>query len=674
MGFMTLKGFLLAGACLSAWAAPLSSISGSTVSPGTRDCDRQVRAEIKPTTGLESSQSNDTGQQCPTPVGNVEGDASFGTLGILYEDADPKMEEGGTEQRRSDGEVQSQGTWISSIANSSVDERQATAPVSARPEFLTGEDQTRLPRDETVKGVSSATSEAAASSTEDKRITAVMHTGRSTMPTPSPSTVQSEWTTDGHGESQMAPGKSDLMQSGVSLDHDGEPMGTKEGPKDTKAPLEGDEAEWKAETPQDPFRKSFSSPDPGSPTRAFDGPPSLVPTSISAAAHPSQTSTPLSAWSLTQGKPVRTRPTLSLSGATSLPFPTVTDPQGRLSLGLGSSQPDLTLASRLEVNGGGTWTEPISLQGDDVSLLPSSEEVGPDPTMSSEDLPLIFEPFDDDTAGAVAFTGQPTGSMVASQPSAHMEPGEVESQLGQMVTVDADQTLSEVPAPGGSEWLSSWQTSGAELLEAVSTSHPLANTPLSEPMHITDHGRESDADIPQNPGGTSPTSPSLITGSAQQNHAVTVTRTTHKPASGLEELESEEHDEDEEDEEIEDSEEEDDDEEESEEDQTESPASAPTRPPYSLIPPPPVWVQRNQGLVRSWVELIREKAGYVSGMLAPVGIGIAGALLIVGALYSVRMIHRKRRNSFKHQRRKPREVRHGQDQAMLLADSSEDEF
>ncbi|XP_028858243.1 armadillo-like helical domain-containing protein 4 isoform X3 [Denticeps clupeoides] len=612
MGFMTLKGFLLAGACLSAWAAPLSSISGSTVSPGTRDCDRQVRAEIKPTTGLESSQSNDTGQQCPTPVGNVEGDASFGTLGILYEDADPKMEEGGTEQRRSDGEVQSQGTWISSIANSSVDERQATAPVSARPEFLTGEDQTRLPRDETVKGVSSATSEAAASSTEDKRITAVMHTGRSTMPTPSPSTVQSEWTTDGHGESQMAPGKSDLMQSGVSLDHDGEPMGTKEGPKDTKAPLEGDEAEWKAETPQDPFRKSFSSPDPGSPTRAFDGPPSLVPTSISAAAHPSQTSTPLSAWSLTQ---------------------------------------------------------------DDVSLLPSSEEVGPDPTMSSEDLPLIFEPFDDDTAGAVAFTGQPTGSMVASQPSAHMEPGEVESQLGQMVTVDADQTLSEVPAPGGSEWLSSWQTSGAELLEAVSTSHPLANTPLSEPMHITDHGRESDADIPQNPGGTSPTSPSLITGSAQQNHAVTVTRTTHKPASGLEELESEEeHDEDEEDEEIEDSEEEDDDEEESEEDQTESPASAPTRPPYSLIPPPPVWVQRNQGLVRSWVELIREKAGYVSGMLAPVGIGIAGALLIVGALYSVRMIHRKRRNSFKHQRRKPREVRHGQDQAMLLADSSEDEF
>lgn len=42
-------------------------------------------------------------------------------------------------------------------------------------------------------------------------------------------------------------------------------------------------------------------------------------------------------------------------------------------------------------------------------------------------------------------------------------------------------------------------------------------------------------------------------------------------------------------------------------------------------------------------------------MLAPVGIGITGALLIVGALYSIRMIHRKRRNSFKHQRRKVRQ-------------------
>lgn len=37
-------------------------------------------------------------------------------------------------------------------------------------------------------------------------------------------------------------------------------------------------------------------------------------------------------------------------------------------------------------------------------------------------------------------------------------------------------------------------------------------------------------------------------------------------------------------------------EEESEEDLTDTPKTTSTQPPYSLIPPPPVWVQRNQGL------------------------------------------------------------------------------
>lgn len=47
----------------------------------------------------------------------------------------------------------------------------------------------------------------------------------------------------------------------------------------------------------------------------------------------------------------------------------------------------------------------------------------------------------------------------------------------------------------------------------------------------------------------------------------------------------------------------------------------------------------------------RLQAGYVSGMLAPVGISISGALLIVGALYGVRTLHRKRRNNLKYQRK-----------------------
>ncbi|XP_077443016.1 uncharacterized protein armh4 isoform X2 [Stigmatopora argus] len=117
----------------------------------------------------------------------------------------------------------------------------------------------------------------------------------------------------------------------------------------------------------------------------------------------------------------------------------------------------------------------------------------------------------------------------------------------------------------------------------------------------------------------------------------------------------------------------------------ENPSESPrTQAPYSLIPPPPpVWVRGNQGLMRSWVALIREKAGYVSGILAPVAVGIVGALILVGALYGVGRIRRRRRNSFKRQRRKVQpaeqtsEARPGlgrQDQAMLLADSSEDEF
>lgn len=37
-------------------------------------------------------------------------------------------------------------------------------------------------------------------------------------------------------------------------------------------------------------------------------------------------------------------------------------------------------------------------------------------------------------------------------------------------------------------------------------------------------------------------------------------------------------------------------EDESEEDLTDTPRTPPTQPPYSLIPPPPVWVQHDQGL------------------------------------------------------------------------------
>ncbi|XP_026104517.1 armadillo-like helical domain-containing protein 4 isoform X2 [Carassius auratus] len=234
--------------------------------------------------------------------------------------------------------------------------------------------------------------------------------------------------------------------------------------------------------------------------------------------------------------------------------------------------PDSDFSSR-PLDAPDTWTEADRLQTEEVSVSSPA-------TMSSEDLPLIFEPFEDVTA-----------PRASSGPSVAMTPAAV--TVERMVSMDTDHTSSDIRLLGTKE--------------PITERHPEA-----------------------------------------EHHGTT----------------QQEPDEDEEEEEV------DSDEEESEEDLTESTMA----PPYSLIPPPPVWVQRNQGLVRSWVELIREKAGYVSGMLAPVGIGIAGALLLVGALYSIRAIHR-RRNSFKHQRRKPpREVRSGPDNAMLLADSSEDEF
>ncbi|XP_026115447.1 armadillo-like helical domain-containing protein 4 isoform X1 [Carassius auratus] len=272
--------------------------------------------------------------------------------------------------------------------------------------------------------------------------------------------------------------------------------------------------------------------------------------------------------------------------------------------------PDSDFSSR-PLDAPDTWTEADRLQTEEVSVSSPA-------TMSSEDLPLIFEPFEDVTA-----------PRASSGPSVAMTPAAV--TMERMVSMDTVHTSSDIRLLGTKE-------------------------PITEPHPEAEHH-----------------------GTTQPGDDVTQRSVTHKPltadpeSNGLSCVQirsaerlcvTEEPDEDEEEEEV------DSDEEESEEDLTESTMA----PPYSLIPPPPVWVQRNQGLVRSWVELIREKAGYVSGMLAPVGIGIAGALLLVGALYSIRAIHR-RRNSFKHQRRKPpREVRSGPDNAMLLADSSEDEF
>ncbi|XP_070843054.1 mediator of DNA damage checkpoint protein 1-like isoform X1 [Chaetodon trifascialis] len=319
------------------------------------------------------------------------------------------------------------------------------------------------------------------------------------------------------------------------------------------------------------------------------------------------------------------------------------------------------------------WTEAARPGGVDTAV-PLSQDEATEGTMSSEALPLIFEPFEDVTP-----EGSVTPAPGSDQPPAAMATGGmVQVDLDQLVTVETDSDgPSRAPPLLMPDWTSPWQTSGAELLEPITSSDPSAS-PRQAGAVPEDHSERGAVRTPTLEESLPTTGSSSL--SSFQHAMTTVTMATHqahKSRSGLEEMESEEEpDEDEDDENSEESVEDD-----SEEDLTETPKTSSTQPPYSLIPPPPVWVQRNQGLMRSWVELIREKAGYVSGMLAPVGIGITGALLIVGALYSIRMIHRKRRNSFKHQRRKVRQPEQPrepgtsrQDQAMLLADSSEDEF
>ncbi|XP_035534817.1 armadillo-like helical domain-containing protein 4 isoform X2 [Morone saxatilis] len=328
------------------------------------------------------------------------------------------------------------------------------------------------------------------------------------------------------------------------------------------------------------------------------------------------------------------------------------------------------------------WTE-AARPGAADTVVPLSQDEATEGTMSSEALPLIFEPFEDVTPEGAPAEAEAAVTLVpgSAQPPAAMATGGMplsEVDLDQLVTVETDSDgPSHAPPLLMPDWTSPWQTSGAELPEPISSSGPSVSQRRAgtEPDDHPERGAVRTQNLQEDLPTTGPSFSSF------QHAMTTVTMETHqamhKSRSGLEEMESEEEpDEEEDDENSEESVEDD-----SEEDLTETPKTSSTPPPYSLIPPPPVWVQRNQGLMRSWVELIREKAGYVSGMLAPVGIGITGALLIVGALYSIRMIHRKRRNSFKHQRRKVRQPEQPrepgtsrQDQAMLLADSSEDEF
>ncbi|XP_058521355.1 armadillo-like helical domain-containing protein 4 [Ochotona princeps] len=196
-----------------------------------------------------------------------------------------------------------------------------------------------------------------------------------------------------------------------------------------------------------------------------------------------------------------------------------------------------------------------------------------------------------------------------------------------------------------------------------------------------------------------PTLPALVASLETSTMAPPFSRANTGASYGLDQLESEEIDE-EEDEEDEDEDEEDEEEDEDDKDADsldesldddaelpmftvpgvtsqepglEQDNMGPMEGATYQVPDAIEWKQQNQGLVRSWMEKLKDKAGYMSGMLVPVGVGIAGALFILGALYSIKVMNRRRRNGFKRHKRK-REFNSMQDRVMLLADSSEDEF
>ncbi|XP_051511558.1 serine-rich adhesin for platelets-like isoform X2 [Myxocyprinus asiaticus] len=261
----------------------------------------------------------------------------------------------------------------------------------------------------------------------------------------------------------------------------------------TRTPLQKDDIRWITETPSDPTDGSF-----------WFSPLTTNPT------------TPETSLTITSGD--------SLGGL---------DLQENTPVS-GLRQLDLTFSSRL-VDPSDTWTEPVHLQGEEVSVLSSSQEVATEATMSSEDLPLIFEPFED----ASAPVSEPSVAMAATAVTVG------DPELEKMMSMDTGHA-SDATLSGVLNWPPTWQTSGDQKSDAVSPSNMLVSGPVTE----SDEPKEHDEN-------------------------------TQKETDEDEEVEEMNSDEEEE---------------ESEEDLTETSISTPTRASYSLIPPPPVWVQRNQGL------------------------------------------------------------------------------
>lgn len=127
--------------------------------------------------------------------------------------------------------------------------------------------------------------------------------------------------------------------------------------------------------------------------------------------------------------------------------------------------------------------------------------------MSSEALPLIFEPFEDVTpegspAEAAAGVTPAPGS---AQPPAAMATGGMplsDVDLDQLVTVETDSDgPSRAPPLLMPDWTSPWQTSGSELLEPISSSGPSVS-PRQAGTVAEDHSERGEVAGPETLNGT----------------------------------------------------------------------------------------------------------------------------------------------------------------------------
>lgn len=130
------------------------------------------------------------------------------------------------------------------------------------------------------------------------------------------------------------------------------------------------------------------------------------------------------------------------------------------------------------------------------TMVPLSQDEATEGTMSSEALPLIFEPFEDVTPerapAAAVVTLMPGGiQLPAAMATKGMPLSEVD--LEQLVTVETDRSgpLHAQPLLMP-DWTSPWQTSGAELLEPISSSGPsaLQRTAAAESGDLSERGDE----------------------------------------------------------------------------------------------------------------------------------------------------------------------------------------